>query len=72
MTKTANPIHDAPLSNTRKLTSLLAKYARMSSTWRGVAMLAGAFGIYMDPALLEAVAAGVLATIGLIETVRKS
>lgn len=72
MTQTVNPINDAPVSNTRKLTGLLAKYARMSSTWRGVAMLAGAFGIYMDPAMLETVAAGVFAAIGVIETVRKS
>jgi hypothetical protein len=58
-------------SNTAKLTTTLVHYAKMSSTWRGVALLAGAFGVYMDPALLETVAAGVLALIGLIETVRK-
>lgn len=58
-------------SNTVKLTGVLTRYAKMSSTWRGVAMLAGAFGVYLDPALLETIAAGVLAAIGLIETVRK-
>ena len=55
----------------QKLVGTLKQYAKMPSTWRGLAMLAGAFGVYLDPALLETAIAGVVAAIGLVETVRK-
>lgn len=42
-----------------------------ASTYRGITLLAGAFGVYVDPTLVQAIGAGVLAMLGLIETVRK-
>lgn len=49
----------------------LKRYAKMPSTWRGLALLLGAFGIAIEPQMIEAVAAGVTAVIGIIETARK-
>ena len=45
-------------------------YLKQASTWRGLALLAGAFGVAIDPAALEVVGAGVVAAIGLIEVAR--
>ena len=45
-------------------------YLKQASTWRGLALLAGAFGVAIDPTALEAVGAGVVAAIGVIEVVR--
>lgn len=49
----------------------IKRYAKMPSTWRGLALLLGAFGIAIEPQMIEAVAAGVTAVIGIIETARK-
>lgn len=48
----------------------IKRYLKQPSTWRGLSILAGAFGIAIDPASLEMIGAGVLALLGLIETVR--
>lgn len=45
-------------------------YLKQASTWRGLALLAGVFGVAIDPTALEAVGAGVVAAIGVIEVVR--
>ena len=45
-------------------------YLKQASTWRGIALLAGAFGVAVDPAMLEVVGAGVVAAVGVIEVVR--
>lgn len=45
-------------------------YLKQASTWRGLALLAGVFGVAVDPTALEVVGAGVVAAIGLIEVVR--
>ena len=45
-------------------------YLKQASTWRGLALLVGAFGVAIDPAALEVVGAGVVAAIGLIEVAR--
>lgn len=49
----------------------IKRYAKMPSTWRGLALLLGAFGIAIEPQMIEAVAAGVTAVIGIIETARE-
>lgn len=45
-------------------------YLKQASTWRGLALLAGVFGVAIDPTALEVVGAGVVAAIGMIEVVR--
>ena len=41
------------------------------STWRGLAVMIGAFGVHMHPDLMPAIATAVTAAIGLVEVVRK-
>jgi hypothetical protein len=41
------------------------------STYRGLALLLTAFGVVLDPATLSAVGGGVVALIGLYDTIRK-
>ena len=45
-------------------------YLKQASTWRGLALLAGVFGVVIDPTALEVVGAGVVAAIGVVEVVR--
>jgi PII-like signaling protein len=52
------------------MTTLLKKL-KEPSTFRGITILAGLVGFAIDPAHLEAIAAAVAATIGLIEVFRK-
>lgn len=53
-----------------KLKELIKTYARQPSTWRGIAILLAATGVVIDPMLLEQVGMGVIALIGLYETVK--
>ena len=41
------------------------------STWRGLAVMVGAFGVHMHPDLMPAIGTAVIAAIGLVEVVRK-
>ena len=45
-------------------------YLKQASTWRGLAILAGVFGVAIDPASMEIIGAGVVAAIGVVEVVR--
>ncbi|MOA41494.1 hypothetical protein D3C78_1634580 [compost metagenome] len=45
----------------------LKSYARQPSTWRGLALLLAAFGVVVDPGLVEQVGVGVVGLIGLVE-----
>lgn len=49
---------------------LLKSYARQPSTWRGLALLLSAFGVVVDPGLIERVGVGVVGLIGLAEVVK--
>lgn len=40
---------------------------KQKSTWRGLAIIAGAFGVYIDPALIEAALLLSGAAIGAVE-----
>jgi hypothetical protein len=46
------------------------RYLRQPSTWRGLALLLSAFGIVVAPGTVEAVGAGIVAIVGIVETVR--
>lgn len=46
------------------------QYARQPSTWRGLALLLAAFGVVVDPGLIEQVGVGVVGLIGLIEVAK--
>ncbi len=46
------------------------RYLNQPSTWRGLAMVLSAFGIVVAPGSIEAIGAGFVAVMGLIETVR--
>lgn len=46
------------------------RYLRQPSTWRGLALLLSAFGIAVAPEAVETIGAGVVALIGIAETVR--
>lgn len=46
---------------------ILKSYARQPSTWRGLALLLAAFGVVVDPGLIEQVGVGVVGLIGLVE-----
>lgn len=41
------------------------------STYHGLTLLAGSFGLLIDPALLEMIGTGVVGVMGLIETVSR-
>jgi hypothetical protein len=41
------------------------------STWRGLALFAGGFGVQVAPDLIPAIGAAVAAVIGLVEVLRK-
>ena len=41
------------------------------STWRGIALLLGAFGVHVAPELLPAIGGAVAAGIGVIEVARR-
>lgn len=49
---------------------IIKTYAKQPSTWRGLALLLSLFGIAVDPELLAGVGTGVVAGIGLYETVK--
>lgn len=42
-----------------------------ASTWRGIALVAGGFGVQIAPDLIPAIGAAVTAAIGLIEVLRR-
>jgi hypothetical protein len=42
-----------------------------ASTWRGVALIVGGFGVQVAPDLIPAIGAAVTAAIGLIEVIRR-
>jgi len=42
-----------------------------ASTWRGVALIVGGFGVQVAPDLIPAIGAAVTAAIGLIEVLRR-
>ena len=42
-----------------------------ASTWRGVALIVGGFGVQVAPDLIPAIGAMVTAAIGLIEVIRR-
>ena len=44
---------------------------REPSTWRGLAVLTGAFGMQMSPDLTPAIGTAVAGVVGLIEVIRK-
>lgn len=46
------------------------RYLKQPSTWRGLALLLSAVGITIAPGAVEAIGAGVVALIGIAETVR--
>lgn len=46
---------------------VLKSYLRQPSTWRGLALLLSAFGVVVDPGLVEQVGVGVVGLIGLAE-----
>lgn len=41
------------------------------STYHGLTLLAGSFGLIIDPSLLEMVGTGIIGAMGLIETVSR-
>ena len=41
------------------------------STWRGMAVLVGAFGMHLSPDLIPAIGTAVAGVIGVIEVIRK-
>lgn len=47
----------------------LTNRLKEKSTWRGLVIMAGAFGLALDPTQIETVGAGVAAAIGVVETV---
>jgi hypothetical protein len=56
---------DLPISKTNPWRFILAR-AKEASTWRGLALLAGAAGASLSPALNEAIIAAGIAIAGLI------
>jgi len=42
-----------------------------ASTWRGIALIVGGFGVQVAPDLIPAIGAAVTAAIGLIEVIRR-
>lgn len=49
---------------------VIKQYARQPSTWRGLALLLSAFGVVVDPGLVEQVGVGVVGLIGLAEVIK--
>lgn len=41
------------------------------STWRGLAVIFGAFGVHLQPELLPAIGTAVTAALGAVEIIRK-
>lgn len=48
----------------------IKRYVKQPSTWRGIALLLSACGIVVAPGAVEAIGAGVVAIIGIIEAVK--
>lgn len=48
----------------------LKKLAKQPSTYRGLALLLTAFGIYVDPVAISTIGAGIVAAIGLYDSTR--
>ena len=42
-----------------------------ASTWRGIALIVGGFGVQVAPDLIPAIGTAVTAAIGLIEVIRR-
>lgn len=42
-----------------------------ASTWRGIAIIAGGFGVHLAPDLIPAIGTAVAGVIGLIEVIRR-
>jgi len=42
-----------------------------ASTWRGIALIAGGFGVHVAPDLIPAIGTAVAGVIGLIEVIRR-
>jgi hypothetical protein len=55
-----------------KILNTILQQLSQSSTWRGLILLATAFGIQLDPEIQNAILAAGLSLIGLINVVRKS
>ncbi|WP_288082190.1 hypothetical protein [Pseudomonas sp.] len=49
------------------MNEVIKQYARQPSTWRGLALLLAAFGVVVDPGLIEQIGVGVVGLIGLVE-----
>jgi hypothetical protein len=49
---------------------LVIKYGKQPSTYRGLAILLGAFGIFVSPESVEAVGTVVASVIGAVEVIR--
>ena len=42
-----------------------------ASTWRGIALIVGGFGVHLAPDLIPAIGTAVAGVIGLIEVIRR-
>lgn len=52
-----------------KVLHTLGRYIKQPSTWKGISLLCLAGGLYVDPVQIEQLGAGLIALIGLIDTV---
>ena len=50
--------------------TIFKQYAAQPSTWRGLALILGIFGINVDGEVLNQVGTGIVGVIGLYETVK--
>ena len=50
--------------------NIIKTYAAQPSTWRGLALILGIFGISVDGEVLNQVGTGIVGVIGLYETVK--
>lgn len=46
---------------------LIVRYARQPSTWKGITIVLGAFGIYVNPQVMDAIAVIVGVVVGGID-----
>lgn len=51
-----------------KVLRTLGRYIKQPSTWKGISLLCLAGGLYVDPVQIEQFGAGLIALIGLIDT----
>lgn len=50
----------------------LLEYLGQSSTWRGIILIAGSFGVVLEPELQAHIIAAALGLVGIINVVRNS